>query len=228
MTMLAERAAPTIIKKGKWIPEQLDDLVRHYDPKTDVGKLIRTATRLLPPDQARDILEAVQRSVVIESALSVNVIRGRESRFLASSKEIFEEYGVVCRKVVTTAGVGFIVDAFQNLVELENMKFHGIGTGTVAEAVGDTALGAELTTQYNPDNTRATGSTTEGASANVYRTVGTNTLDSGAPAVTEHGIFSAASAGVLLDRSVFAAINLDGVAGDGLQTTYDCSFASGG
>jgi hypothetical protein len=142
---------------------------------------------------------------------------------------IVEDYGIVSRKVVTTAGVGFIVDAFQNLVELENMKFHGIGTGTTAEAVGDTALVTELTTEYNPNSTRATGSTTENG-ANVYRTVGTNTLDSGTPAVTEHGLFTQAATGggTLLDRSVFSAINLNGANGDGLQSTYDLTCTAGG
>lgn len=138
------------------------------------------------------------------------------------------DYGVVSRRLVTTAGVNFIVDAFQNTTEVENMKYHGFGTGTNAEATGDTALQTELTTQYASDNTRPTGSTTEGASANIYRTVGTLSPDSGGTiAITEHGIFSASSAGTLLDRSVFSAVNL--VAGsDSLQMTYDLTFAAGG
>ncbi len=137
------------------------------------------------------------------------------------------DYGLASLRVVTTAGVNFIVDAFQNSVEVENLKFHGIGTGTNAEASGDTALQTELTTQYNPDNTRATGSTTEGGSANVYRTVGTNTVDASA-AVTEHGIFSQAATGggTLLDRSVFSVINLAN--GDSIQATYDLTFSAGG
>ena len=135
--------------------------------------------------------------------------------------------GLASMRVVTTAGVNFIVDAFQNLVEVENLKFHGIGTGGTAEAVGDTTLVTELTTQYNPDNTRATGSTTEGASANIYRTVGTNTVDAAA-AITEHGIFSQAATGggTLLDRSLFSVINLAN--GDSLQSTYDLTVNSGG
>ena len=136
-------------------------------------------------------------------------------------------YGLASVRVVTDVGVNFIVDAFQNLTELENMKFHGIGQGSNAEAAGDVALDAELTTQYNPDNTRATGSTTEGASANIYRTVGTNTVDA-AVGIEEHGIFDQAdtTGGVLLDRSVFAVINLGN--GDSLQSTYDLTINSGG
>lgn len=137
------------------------------------------------------------------------------------------DLGLASLRVVTNAGVAFIVDAFQNLTEVEVLKYHGIGTGTVAEAATDTALAAELTTQYNPDNTRATGSTTEGAGTNVYRTVGTNTVDA-AVAITEHGVFSQAATGggTLLDRSVFAAVNL--ASGDSLQTTYDLTFPAGG
>lgn len=134
--------------------------------------------------------------------------------------------GLASLRVVTTAGVNYIVDAFQNSVELENLKYHAIGTGTNAEASGDTALQTELTTQYNPDNTRATGTTTEGASANIYRTVGTNTVDA-TVAITEHGILSQAATGggTLLDRSVFSAVNM--VSGDSLQSTYDLTLSAG-
>jgi hypothetical protein len=139
-------------------------------------------------------------------------------------------YGLLSAQLVTNNGVGFIVDAFQNLVELENMKYHGFGTGTGAEAQGDTALGTELTTEYVTNNTRPTGTTTEGASANIYRTVATLSPDSGGTiAITEHGVFDQAanSGGVLLDRSKFSAINL--VAGaDSLQTTYELTLTAGG
>jgi hypothetical protein len=143
--------------------------------------------------------------------------------FRASGEVV--DYGLASLRVVTDTGVGYIVDAFQNIVEAENMKFHGFGTGAAAEAAGNTALGTELTTQYAVDNTRPTGSTTEGASANIYRSVGTLSPDASC-AITEHGIFSASSAGVLLDRSVFSVVNLS--SGESLQVTYDLTFSSGG
>lgn len=135
-------------------------------------------------------------------------------------------YGLASVGVVTTAGVGFVTDAFQNLVELESMNFHGFGLGVAAEAVGDTALGTELTTQYATDNVRPTGTQSE-PSANVYRTVGTLDPDA-AVAITEHGILSqaAVAGGVLLDRSVFAAINL-AASGDTLAATYDYTTTAG-
>jgi hypothetical protein len=136
-------------------------------------------------------------------------------------------YGEIAHHVVTTAGVNFLVDAWQGTVEPEILKYHGVGTGTNAEAVGDTALQTESTTALNPDSTRATGSLTEGASANIFRTVGTPVFDASA-AITEHGILSQAATGggTLWDRSVFSAINV--VSGDSIQFTYDLTISSGG
>jgi hypothetical protein len=138
--------------------------------------------------------------------------------------------GLASLNLVTTAGVNYIVDAFIDSPSGNNVElfdFHGIGTTNTAEAIGDTALVAELTTQYNPDNTRATGTPSEGASANIYRSVGTNTVD-GASAIVEHGLFTQAATGggTLLDRSVFSVINLG--ASDSLQSTYEATFAAGG
>jgi hypothetical protein len=145
------------------------------------------------------------------------VVRGNETLDL----------GIISMRVVTDNGVYAIVDAFQNSTELENFKYHALGVGTNSEAAANTALQTELTTEYASDNTRPTGTVGEGATANIYRTVATNTLD-GSAAVTEHGIFNQASnaGGVLLDRSVFSAVNL--ASGDSLQTTYDLTFSSGG
>jgi hypothetical protein len=138
------------------------------------------------------------------------------------------EYGLVGFRLVTTVGVNYLADVWQGTVELEDMKYHALGTGSTAEAVGDTALVTELTTEYT-GNVRATGSLTEGGSANVFRTVGTNTLD-GTPgaALREHGILNQAATGggVLWDRTVYAAITL--VSGEALQSTYDATFSAGG
>jgi hypothetical protein len=154
---------------------------------------------------------------VLDSALSLTVIRANGQ---------IQPLGIVCRQVVTNAGVAYLVDAFQNLVEPEDLKYHGTGSSGAAEAVTDTALGAEFTTQVTPDNTRATGSTTE-AAANIYRTVGTNTYDAAAD-VREHGIFNRAATGggTLLDRSVFGVLSL--ASGDSLQSTYDLTLNAGG
>lgn len=136
------------------------------------------------------------------------------------------DYGVVSRRVVTNAGVAFLVDAWQNLVELENMKYHGVGTGTTAEAAGDTALVTESTTILNPDSTRATGTQTEPA-ANQLTSTATVTFD-GNGAITEHGVFSQAATGggTLWDRSVFSAVNVS--TGESILCAYTATFTAGG
>lgn len=122
--------------------------------------------------------------------------------------------------LIVTAGKNFLVDAWQNSVELEILRYHGVGTGTTAANVADTALETESTTILNPDSTRATGSLTEGATANVFRTVGTVSFD-GSGAITEWGLLSQAATGggVLWSRVVFSAINVSNL--DSIQFTYD-------
>lgn len=128
-----------------------------------------------------------------------------------------ERLGLVSTRVVTTAGVNYLVDAFQGTTEPENFKYHAMGTGNTAENSSDTTLVTEV-------ETRATGSQTEGSSANIYKTVGTITATT-SRAIVEHGIFSASSAGTLLDRSVFSTINLS--ANDSIQFTYELTLPAG-
>jgi hypothetical protein len=197
-----------------------------YTPRSDLGRVVRDCFKYLPPELAGELLDRVASAVILESRLEVVVIRGATSEYGRPGQR--EDYGVVSRKVVTTTGVGYIVDAFQSAtsIELENMKYHGLGTSTAAEAVGNTGLTTELTTQYNPDNTRATGTTAESA-ANAYQTVATNTLDAAAT-VEEHGVLSQAATGggVLLDRSLTGTQTLS--SGDSLQSTYTLTFSAGG
>lgn len=136
-------------------------------------------------------------------------------------------YGLSSLRVVTTAGVNFIATRLNDgATTIGAFDFHGLGTGAIAEAAADTALGTELTTQYSVDSTRATG-TPSNPTANEYRTVGTNTVDA-AVAITEHGVLSQAATGggTLLDRTVFSVINLAN--GDSLQSTYTITLSAGG
>jgi hypothetical protein len=137
------------------------------------------------------------------------------------------DLGCVAKRVVTTAFVNYLRDDLNNAAgaaDISTFKYHECGTGVVAEAIGDTALGAPCTTALNPDSTRAVG-TQVGSVAKTYSSVGTLTFDAAA-AVTEHGIFNAAATGILLDRSVFAAVNV--ASGDSIQFTYTLTIADGG
>lgn len=136
------------------------------------------------------------------------------------------DFGTVGTRVFTTAGAAFLVDCWQGTLEPEIMKYHGIGTGSTAEAAGDTALVAESTTALNPDSTRATGSLTEGATSNIFKTVGQLTADAQILA-REHGVFSQAATGggTLLDRTVYGLITLE--SGDAIQCSYEFTFVTG-
>lgn len=126
--------------------------------------------------------------------------------------------GVLSRRLVTNAGVAAVVDAFQNLFELELFNFHDSGTGNTAEAVGDTAL----VTPAGP--ARVTGTQSEPA-ANQYRSQATITYTT-TQTIVEHGLFSASSGGTLWDRSVFAGIAVNN--GDSIQFTYTLTVNAGG
>lgn len=138
------------------------------------------------------------------------------------------DYGLAGARVVTSAFVNLLVDALQDAGAsfANEFVYHGIGTGGAAEAIGNTALTTEITTQYATDNIRPTGSNTESA-ANVYRSVGTITVD-GAVAATEHGLFNDPDVGqgTLMDRTLFSVVNLS--SGESLQATYDLTCSAGG
>lgn len=128
-------------------------------------------------------------------------------------------YGVLSRRVVTNAFVNFVVDQLQTETSVfGDFKFHDSGVGVTAENVTDTAM------ETTDGESRATGTQTESAS-NAYRSVGTIAYTT-TKAITEHGLFNDVSAGTLMDRSVFAAINV--VNGDSIQFTYTLTLTAGG
>lgn len=129
------------------------------------------------------------------------------------------DYGVLGRKQITTAFVTFLVDELQvETSEWGDFKFHDSGVGVTGENATDTDI------ETTDGEARVTGSQTEGASANIYRSVGTITYTSGL-AITEHGLFSQATGATLMDRTVFGAINV--VSTDQIEFTYEATFPAG-
>jgi len=133
------------------------------------------------------------------------------------------EYEEIDKRVahgcITTVFVNDIVDSLVAAAYLNDYKYHDSGTGVVAESEGDTGLGTPTGVA------RATGTQLEGGSANIYRSVGTITYDA-SYAVTEHGLFDAATVGILMDRTVFSAINV--VLNDKIEFTYEATFPAAG
>lgn len=127
---------------------------------------------------------------------------------------------VVKDKVVTDAFVAFVVDQLQTETSaFGDFKYHDSGIGVGAEAAGDTALGTPW------GGARTAGTQIEGATANIYKSVGTTTYNA-TKAITEHGLFNAASAGTLMDRTVFSAINV--VDTNQIEFTFQITLTSGG
>lgn len=216
-------ASPELIFKDRWVPEPLQFKQRAWMPRTPFGQVVKDCLTYLPADLAADLIDRVSSAVVMHSSLWA-IHRHRDPQ---TGLWIEDDHGEVSHHVITDTGVAFLVDSWQGILEPEIMKYHGVGTGTTAESAAHTALVTESTTALNPDSTRATGSLTEGASANIFRTVGTVTFDASA-AITEHGLFSQAATGggTMIDRSVFSAINV--VSADSIAFTWDGTFSSGG
>ena len=212
----------TIHVAHRSLPPEVAAAVRGWAPKTELGRIVMHAVRYLDREIALELIDRLRSVVVVESSLALVHIHGPQAAYPTTRVD----YGVVSRKVVTDNGVALIVDALDNTLANADVRYHGLGTGTTAEAASQTALTTELTTQYNPDNTRATGTFSQ-PSANVSQSVATNTVDASA-SVAEHGVFTQAATGggTLLDRSQFTAIAL--VSGDSLQSTYAITFTSGG
>ena len=140
-------------------------------------------------------------------------------RYYSSSENRWYSLGLLSCRLVTDAGVAFLVDDWDdNTTDITNFNYHDSGTGTNAEAVGDTAL------QTPTAEARDAGAKTQPLAYQI-RTVATHTY-AGTFAITEHGIFSASTAGTLWDRSKFTAINV--TSGDKIEFTYTLTVSSGG
>lgn len=101
----------------------------------------------------------------------------------------------------------------------------GWGVGTNAAAVGDTALQTESAPTTSGGRTVGTESRTTITNTNDnYQVVGAVTAGS-TLAITESGLFDAVSAGNLLIRAVFSAINV--VSGDSIAFTFGLKMVPG-
>ncbi len=128
------------------------------------------------------------------------------------------DLGLASVNVVTTAGVNYVIDSLQALATINNLRWHASGTNNTAENASQTALSAET-------GSRVSGTQTEGASANIYKTVATISYGSSL-SIVEHGLFSASTTGTLFDRSVFSSIAVD--TSTGIEFTYEWTLSSGG
>lgn len=118
--------------------------------------------------------------------------------------------------VFTNAGAAIVTNRMIQAGTAPKNVGWGIGTG--AAAVTDTALGTESAPTTSGGRTVGTESRTTVTNTNDnYQVAGTVTF-AGTLAITEAGLFDAVTAGNLLIRSVFAAVN--GVVSDSIAFTF--------
>lgn len=113
--------------------------------------------------------------------------------------------------IIVNAGFDFICDAINSSGRGAVMGYIGVGTGTTAAAAGDTGLQTPLGSRAASTYAHTTGTKVFTQSVVLAAGVATG-------AITEAGVFNAASGGTMLDRVVFSAINK--AAGDSLTITF--------
>jgi len=121
------------------------------------------------------------------------------------------------RNLVTTVGKALIAGRINGSGAPAAATYIAVGTGTTAAAAGDTTLQTETTTS-GLGRTAGTVSLVTTSTTNDTAQI-TNTFSvTGTVAVTESGLFNAASSGTMETHQVFTAINV--VNGDSLTITW--------
>lgn len=122
--------------------------------------------------------------------------------------------------LVVTSGLGYITSRMRDATATV-MSHMAVGTGSVAAALANTTLGSEIAGSRQALTSTTIVTTTNTNDSIQY--VGTFGAGVGTGAITEAGIFNAASAGTMLARTVFATINKG--ANDTLTITWKITVA---
>jgi hypothetical protein len=130
---------------------------------------------------------------------------------------------ILAATVFTNAGAAIVTN---RLIQAGTAaKNIGWGIGTAAAAVTDSALGTESAPTTSGGRTVGTESRTTVTNTNDnYQAVGTVTAG-GTLAITEAALFDAVTAGNMLIRSVFSAINV--LLNDSIAFTFGLKFVPG-
>jgi len=122
------------------------------------------------------------------------------------------------KNVITDVGLACIIRlVFAGLTE-DKFGYLGIGSGTTAEAVTDTALQYEVKRKVATVTQETT--TITGDTARLEATFSSADALAGTMNISEAGIFNLLTAGDLLARKVFSAVPVDWDAGDTLTIRY--------
>lgn len=125
------------------------------------------------------------------------------------------------KNLVVNAGLAFIINRMSSDVSGGKalMSHMAVGSGTTAAAAAQTALVTQLGSRETIDTTTIAGS-------NLEKIVYVSSFEAGdaTGAVTEAGIFNAASSGDMLCRTVFAVVNK--AADDTMSVTWTITLAA--
>ena len=145
-------------------------------------------------------------------------VKGTVKIELFNKKGELKDKREICENLVVNTGLYHIADQMSDKGEAV-MSHMAIGTGTTAPVAGDTILQAEL-------DRNALTSKTQGAAAdqNKVTYIGDWAAGDGTGAITEAGIFNATTAGVMLARITFSAINK--AANDTLRITWQHTYSA--
>jgi hypothetical protein len=141
-------------------------------------------------------------------------------RFLPKVPLLFgyNSYKLLISNLVTNAGMAGVASRVNGNGAEAAFTYIAIGTGTTAAAATDTTLQTEITTNGGQRAAATASRTTTDVTNDTATLVNTFTF-TGSFAITESGVLNAASAGTMLARQVFSAINV--VSGDSLQITWN-------
>jgi hypothetical protein len=117
------------------------------------------------------------------------------------------------RNLVVNTGLYHIADRLEDSPDETAMGYCAIGTNNTAPAAGDTALASEVGRVALTSKVQGTG-----GNANQVTYSATFPAGTGTGTIVEAGILNAAAAGIMLTRSIFAAI-VKG-AGDAIDVSW--------
>lgn len=123
----------------------------------------------------------------------------------------------IVSNLTTTTGKAGVASRINGSGGEAAFTYIAVGTGTTAAAITDTTLEAEIVDSSLGRAAATASLVTTDTTNDSARLVKTFSV-TGTKAVTESGVLNAASAGTLLARQVFSAVNV--VSGDSFQVTW--------
>ncbi len=118
------------------------------------------------------------------------------------------------KNLIVDSGLNFICDRMKN--DETAMTHMALGSGSTAAAAGDTSLGSQLGSREALDS--------DTVSSNTITYTASFEASDATGAVTEAGIFNAASGGTMLCRTVFSVVNKG--ADDSLSVTWTITLTA--